>query len=337
MDGDPRHAPGRSLDGAHALQKAIKSELGLFNQMSSFDGQAHQIDVEVEFGKTIQIPWGKFELPGMEEATVKTDTGFEDGRVVFQCHVSCMRRYEDRIRRLLEKVRELATKESLHKGKAFSITFHDAQGQPIAMPTPKFFEFFTDEKPFFRRDLEASIERNILVPIRYADQRKAEGKSLKRGVLFAGEYGVGKTLLASYIARVAIAAGWTFIYVKNPAELPQALRWAVQYQRVVVFAEDTERVAGLERTNAVNDLLNQLDGIDGKTAEIITVMTSNHPKRINPAMRRKGRIDLVVPVMPPDAETVIRMVRDLVGSALRRGANLAPGWGKSSMVKSPPT
>ncbi len=314
--------PVAPWDGAHALKKAITSGLGLFNQMSSIDGNAHQLDVEVELGKTVQIPWGQFELPGMDGATVRTDTAFEDGRIVFQCHVECKRLYEQRIRRLLEKVREIATKESLHKGKAFSIAFHDAQGRPDRMPKPKFFKI-TGETPIFRQDLQNSIDRNVLVPIKYAAQRRAQGKSLKRGVLFAGEYGVGKTLLASYIARESTAAGWTFIYVKNPAELPQALQWAVQYQPVVVFVEDIERVAGLDRTKEVNELLNQLDGIDGKASEILTVLTSNHADKINAAMRRPGRIDLVVPVHAPDADTVVRMVEMFAGKLLAPNTDLS--------------
>lgn len=313
--------PVAPWDGAHALQLAINQELGLFNQMSSLDGNAHQIDIEVEFGKTVQIPWGKFELPGMDEAVVRTGTAMEDGRLVFQCHVSCLRKHEPRIRRLLDTVREIALTQSLHKGKAFSISFTDGSGNTIEMPKPKFFALTPDE-PIFRKDLQSSIERNVFVPIKLAAERKAHGMSLKRGVLFAGEYGVGKTLLASYIARTAIAAGWTFIYVKNSAELPQALQWAMQYQPVVVFAEDVERVAGLDRTEKVNTLLNQLDGVDGKASEILTVLTTNHSDRINAAMRRPGRIDLVVPVLPPDAETVERMVRAFAGASLDAGEDL---------------
>ncbi|TSC81980.1 MAG: hypothetical protein G01um101419_699 [Parcubacteria group bacterium Gr01-1014_19] len=314
--------PVAPWDGASALQKAIKSELGLFNQMGDgWDGKAHQIDVEVELGKTIQVPWGTFQLPGMEGATVKTDTGFEDGRIVFLCNIVCKRRFEQRIRRLLDVVRKIAMKESLHRGKAFSISFLDSLGRAEAMPKPKFFEL-TKDVPIFREDLQNSIDRNVLIPIRYAKERKEQGRSLKRGILFAGEYGVGKTLLASYIARAATEAGWTFIYVRNPAELPQALKWAVQYQPVVVFVEDIDRVAGIDRNTEVNVLLNQLDGIDGKATEIMTVLTSNHADKINPAMRRPGRIDLVVSVLPPDAETVKKMVRIFAGGSLEEGTDL---------------
>lgn len=299
--------PVSPWDGAMALMKAIAQNIGVVIQQEGHGG-AHQMDVEVELGKTVQVPWGTFELPGMEDARVSTDTSFENGRVVFQCHVRCKRRYEPRVRRLLDRVREIATKESLHRGKAFSIAFRDDDGDPIGMPKPKFFEFMNEE-PIFRSDLAAAIERNVFVPIQHADSLIKMGESLKRGILFAGNYGVGKTLLASHIARVATKAGWTFIYVKDSDELPVALRYAQQYQPVVVFTEDVDRVAGPERTNEVNELLNQLDGIDSKSAKIMTILTSNHPDQINAAMRRPGRIDLVLEVLPPDADTVIRMIK----------------------------
>ncbi len=312
-------------DGAMALKKAIEENIGVFIQKRCSCGDpacgVHQMDVETELGKTVQVPWGTFELPGMENAEVKTDTDTENGHIVFSCHVKCKRRYEDRVRRLLDKVREFAMKESLHRGKAFSIAFRDEDDEPIKMPKPKFFEYMNEE-PIFRSNLTAAIERNVFVPIRHADDLIKMGESLKRGVLFAGNYGVGKTMLASHIARVATKAGWTFIYVKDSEELPEALRYAQQYQPVVVFAEDVDRIAGKERTDDVNELLNQLDGIDNKTAKIMTILTSNHPDRINPAMRRPGRIDLVLEVLPPDADTVIRMIKHFAHGNLDSKADL---------------
>lgn len=313
--------PVSPWDGALALVHSIESELGAVIQNEGFGG-AHQIDVEVELGKTIAVPWGSFELPGMKGATVETGTAVREGRVVFECHVNCKRRYEPRVRRLLDAVRERATKESLHRGKAFSIAFNDEDGDPIPMPSPKFFEIKGDE-PIFRDELTDAIERNVFVPIRHAKDMAAMGESLKRGILFAGKYGVGKTLLASYIARVATAAGWTFIYVKDSEELPEALRYAQQYQPVVVFAEDIDRVAGVERTDEVNELLNQLDGIDSKSSQIMTIVTTNHIELINEAMCRPGRIDKVVAVLPPDAPTVVRMIRAFAGSQLALRADLS--------------
>ena len=316
--------PVSPWDGAHALKEALQRELGIVIHRGCAAGccPPKQIDVEVDFGKTISIPWGRFSLPNMSGATITTATNTVEGRMVFQCRVACERRFERRLRRLLDKIREIATTESLHRGKAFTITFKDpVTGKPIEMASPKFFELSSNE-PIFSRKLASSIERNIFTPIRNADQLSRAGKSLKRGVAFVGKYGVGKTLLASHVARIATKHGWTFIYVKDSTELPEALRFAQQFQPVVVFAEDVDRVAGTERTNEVNGLLNQLDGIDGKTAKIMTIVTSNHPDRINEAMRRPGRINLTLSVSPPDRETVGRMIRSFAGSTLDPKADL---------------
>lgn len=312
--------PVSPWDGALALVKAIEEQLGVVIQQDKRGG-ADQIDIEVELGKTVSVPWGAFELPGMEGAEISTDTGYEEGRIVFKCHVECKRRYEPRVRRLLDMVRDIASKNSLHKGKAFSIAFYDDEGDQISMPKPKFFKL-SNEEPIYRTDLTSAIERNVFVPIQHSDSLEAMGESLKRGVLFAGDYGVGKTLLASHIARVATAAGWTFIYVKDSTELPEALRYAQQYQPVVVFAEDIDRVAGLERTDEVNELLNQLDGIDGKGTKIMTILTSNHPDQVNAAMRRPGRIDMVLEVLPPDEEAVKRMIDKFADGTIDSNADL---------------
>lgn len=315
--------PVAPWDGALALMKAIERNLGVFIQNEGCcGGGADQLDVEVELGETISVPWGNFELPGMEEAQVYTDTTSEGGRVVFQCHVECKRKFEDRVRRLLDTAREIALKESMHRGKSFSIAFRDDDGDRVRMPKPKFFEFL-DETPIFRRDLTEAIERNVFVPIRHAKELQEMGESLKRGVLFAGNFGVGKTMLASHIARVANEFGWTFIYVKDAEELPEALCYAQQYQPVVVFAEDVDRVAGIKRTKKVNELLNQLDGVDSKSAKIMTILTSNHPEQINAAMLRPGRVDLALQVLPPDAETVESMVRHYAGNSLKTKTDLS--------------
>lgn len=317
--------PVAPWDGAMALKKAIEKNLGVFNQMNCACGNpdcgVHQMDVEIGIGESIRVPWGTFELPGMEGAEVTTRMSEEEGRNVFACEVKCKRRYEDRVRRLLDTVREIASKESLHRGKAFSISFHDEDGDLLDMPKPKFFEFSKDV-PIFNAALTKAIERNIMVPIKHPQSIIEMGESLKRSAAFVGHYGGGKTLLASHIARVATENGWTFMYVKDAKELPMALQYAQQYQPVVVFAEDVDRIAGLERTDDVNDLLNQLDGIDSKSSQIMTIVTSNHPERINPAMRRPGRIDLFLEVLPPDSDTVGRMIRHYAGAMLDAQADL---------------
>lgn len=316
-------------DGAMALNKAINEILGFAVAQEipggwfSADEPPTEIEVEYELGKTMTVRWGRFKLPGMDNAIAETGVMQDDttGEFNFTAKITTVRRHQARARRILDRMREISMTESIHKGKAFQIQFHDADGDLIPIPTPKFFRF-NRELPVFRKELQDAIERNIFTPIRHATELQQMGESLKRGVLFAGPYGTGKTMLASAIADYATQHEWTFIYVKDSAELPQALMYARKFQPVVVFAEDVDRIAGMERTDQVNNLLNQLDGVDSKSAQIMTILTSNHSNKVNAAMRRPGRIDMVLQVQPPDAETVTRMVKAFLGESLEKDANL---------------
>lgn len=317
--------PVAPWDGALALASAVRETLGPITMTchcGNPDCGVKQMDVMVGLNESIQVPWGSISLPGMENAHAVMDTHEEvSGRVVFQVNIQCKRKYEARIRRLLDSVREQALKHSLHRGKAFSIAFYDDDNDPIPMPMPKFFDLGS-ETPIFNADVQNAIDRNILVPIRHTVQMATMGESLKKGVLAAGVFGVGKTLLANYVARVATENGWTFIYVKSPEELTEALQFAHMYEPAVVFCEDVDRVAGPNRDGDVNELMNELDGVDGKTTRIITILTTNAPENINPGMRRPGRIDVVLDIQPPNAETVQKMVRGFAADALDPGADL---------------
>jgi hypothetical protein len=304
-------------DGAFAFHTAVQKRFG----SDAHEISSAKMSVEVELGKTIQIPWGMFFIPALN-AKFLMDTREENGREVFTYVLVCERRREKECQEFLDEMRKVALSNSIHRGKAFTISFHDEYDSRQVAPVPKFFDMAGDE-PFFSATLMDKIERNVFVPIRYAKGVEEMQERNKRGILFAGKFGVGKTLLAGKIAREATAHGWIFIYVKDATELPEALQFAEHYQPVVVFAEDVDRVAGEERTDEVNDLLNQLDGIDSKSAQIMTILSSNRPELINEAMRRPGRIGVVLEVLPPDAETVERMIRHYAGKTLSAKSDLS--------------
>jgi ATP-dependent 26S proteasome regulatory subunit len=54
----------------------------------------------------------------------------------------------------------------------------------------------------------------------------------------------------------------------------------------------------------MNEILNTIDGVETKGRSILTIFTTNHHKRINPALRRPGRIDLIVNFSNPNKDTV---------------------------------
>lgn len=308
--------PGFLFDAALALVKALEQKFGWVLPKTGLMMSAHQLNVEVARGKTIAVPWGRFSLPGLgQEGYIQTDIDYLEDRVALQVHVRVKRKYEKAVKELLELTREIVAKESIYRGKAIEIQFRDEDGDLKSMPIPRFLDL-DNTQPIFRRSLESDIDTYILTPIKHSDAVRRQKIPLKRGILLAGPYGTGKTLAAQMIANTAVENGWTFLYVRNVEELPDALQFAEMYQPCVIFAEDVDRVAGLERDDDVNELLNTLDGVDGKTREVMTVLTTNHVSQIHPAFLRAGRTDAILEVTPPDAEAVSRLIRQYAGSLL---------------------
>lgn len=312
-------------DGALALAKALEEQFGFALQQAewTFFGKRPpaKISIEIAPGQTAQVPWGSFSLPGING---KVSTGIVqlDGRAVFQVVAEVKHANEGQIKALFQRVRAIAMAESIYRGKAISISFNDPETGRRSIPQIT-FPRISDATVILNRALEQSIEVNLLTPIRYTEATRKAGIPLKRGALLAGVYGTGKTLTANMVAREATQHGWTFIYVTEAGELAEALRFAQQFQPAVVFAEDIDAtVSGHERTDEINELLNTLDGIGSKSDETITIMTSNHPESITPAMRRPGRIDLVLEVAPPDAEAATRLLHHYGRGMLAPGQDL---------------
>jgi ATP-dependent 26S proteasome regulatory subunit len=63
-----------------------------------------------------------------------------------------------------------------------------------------------------------------------------------------------------------------------------------------------------ERDEALNNILNTIDGIDTKTKPIVTILTTNHPEKISRGFLRAGRIDTIIHMGAPDAKTAERFV-----------------------------
>lgn len=304
-------------DGALALVQAIEEQFGfVFAEATpGWFGPSppREISVEVGPGRTKRVPWGRFRMPGTDnpDNVIITSTEMKNGRMQFRINVECQRKYEPLVRELARRTREIVSTSSIYRGQAIRIRFRDEHGDTIELPEPRFLDFSTLDLStlVFNRDLEKMLDTNITTPILHAAACRAAGVPLKRGVLLAGPYGTGKTLMAYKAARDAIKAGWTFLYLEDVRELSEAIRFAQQYSPCVIFAEDLDRaVSGSKRTVEVDQILNTIDGIDSKTSEIMVVLTTNHLDQINEAMLRPGRLDVVLHIAPPNAEAVGRLI-----------------------------
>lgn len=303
-------------DGANALDICLKDQFGwaAAEATPGFFGSTppKMITIEVGPGLTRKIPWGRFSLPGVE-GFLQTGVQRKNGRICFTCYAVVKRKDEKTIEALYDRIGKYLNEHSIYAGQAIKIRFRDDDGNQLEMPEPSFLpvEHVSRDMLVYSKDVTEAIETNLFTPIERIADCRANGIPVKRGVLLGGPYGTGKTMAATVASRLAVDNGVTYLYVPHCDELGDAIEFAKQYSRsaCVIFCEDIDRAITGERSVAMDDILNILDGIDTKNSQIITVLTTNHLLDINPAMLRPGRLDAIINVEAPDAEAVERLIR----------------------------
>ena len=155
----------------------------------------------------------------------------------------------------------------------------------------------------------------FLAPLRNPEIRKLYGKSLSGGLLLYGPPGCGKT----YIARaLAGEVGAAFMNVRisdvlghyigdSENNLHDVFETARACAPVVLFLDEIDAV-GMRRSPSsasymrpvTNQLLMELDGIGSDNEGVFILAATNTPWDVDPALRRPGRFDRCVAVLPPD-------------------------------------
>jgi transitional endoplasmic reticulum ATPase len=127
-----------------------------------------------------------------------------------------------------------------------------------------------------------------------------------------GPYGTGKTLLAFKLAKRAIENKWSFIYLKSPKLLSETLRMSKTLDKngngIIVFVEDIDQVTKGERNEALQDILNTLDGGDTKDMNVISMFTTNHLELIEPTFLRGKRIGTIISLGYLNAKTAEKYI-----------------------------
>jgi transitional endoplasmic reticulum ATPase len=255
----------------------------------------------------IQVPWGSFKLPNVENL-IQVANQEHEGRPVLIIHGTVRKKERGVLLELAKLTREFLKTHSIFKGKAFTIPV-DEDGDLEVMEPPTFMDVASAKRDqlLLNDEVIRQVETSLWGPIQHTALCRQHQIPLKRGVLLEGPYGCGKSLTASITAKLAQDNGWTFVNLDKVQGLKAALEFAVRYQPAVVFAEDIDRIME-ERDEEANDLINTIDGVLSKNAEVMVVLTTNHVEKIQPVMLRPGRLDAVIRIPAPDAATVEKLV-----------------------------
>ncbi|RYH05352.1 MAG: ATP-binding protein, partial [Alphaproteobacteria bacterium] len=224
---------------------------------------------------------------------------------------------------LAQLTRDLLLTQSIFKGKAFTIPVDD-DGDLEVMEPPVFMDVRNTDPSqlLLNQDVVDQVRTSLWGPIQNTEACRTNRIPLKRGVLLEGPYGCGKSLTASITAKLAQDNGWTFINLDKVQGLKAALEFANRYQPAVIFAEDIDRLVE-ERDEDANDLINTIDGVLSKHAEVMVVLTTNHIEKIQQVMLRPGRLDAVISIPAPDSPTVQALVRMYGRNTIAKNTDLS--------------
>uniref|UniRef100_A0A8C3PNG9 Peroxisomal ATPase PEX1 n=1 Tax=Calidris pygmaea TaxID=425635 RepID=A0A8C3PNG9_9CHAR len=175
------------------------------------------------------------------------------------------------------------------------------------------------------KDVKQILMDTIMLPAKYPELFANLPIRQRSGVLLYGAPGTGKTLLAGAVAR---ESGMNFISIKGPELLSKYIGASEQAVRdifsraqaakpCIVFFDEFDSIAprrGHDNTGVtdrvVNQLLTQLDGVEGLQGVYVLAATSR-PDLIDPALLRPGRLDKCLYCPPPDQNSRYEILKAL--------------------------
>lgn len=162
------------------------------------------------------------------------------------------------------------------------------------------------------------------------DPKKFEaiGARMRRGIIFYGPSGTGKTTLAKATAGQAKvpffscnASQFCQIYVGvGPKRVKDLFKKAKQSAPSIIYIDEIDAIgnrksfgmfndgAGSEKNSTVNQLLSEMDGFSSHQ-HVLVVASTNRLEMIDPALLRAGRFDLKIKVSLPSEQERLNILK----------------------------
>ena len=196
-------------------------------------------------------------------------------------------------------------------------------------------------------EVKNRLEAAFLAPMRNPELRKLYGKSLRGGLLLYGPPGCGKTFIARAVAgelgarfiTVSFADLIDMFVGRSERNIHELFEVARRNSPCVLFLDEVDAI-GQKRSqlrntpmrSAVNQLLLELDDVASDNTGVFLLAATNHPWDVDSALRRPGRFDRTLLVLPPDGparEGVFRYhlrERPVAGIDLAKLAKITDGY-----------
>jgi len=202
-------------------------------------------------------------------------------------------------------------------------------------------------------EVKERLEAAFLAPVRNPELGKLYGKSLRGGLLLYGPPGCGKTFIARALAGeleasfmpVSLADVLDMYIGQSERNIHEMFDVARRNKPCVIFLDEVDAI-GQKRSQmrnsaargAVNQLLSEMDGIANNNEGVFVLGATNHPWDVDVALRRPGRFDRTVLVLPPDAparEAILRYYlrdRPIANIDTRKLTELTDGYSGADLA-----
>lgn len=298
----------RPWDGAAAFERTMIELSGTAgigkDTYSFFEGKQPPKKVTIDTGvsTTMQVPWGQVEFPLFEATFVLDSAHSREFGLLFELRVEAKRKYSKQIDGFFQKLEENLKKHSIYKGKAIT-----GAEVPLFIDTSR----VKPEMVVYSGEVLDQLDANLWSVINHTSVMRNLGMPIKRSVLVEGPYGTGKTLAGMLTAQAAERNGWTFILCRPEDDLFNTLKTAQVYAPAVVWFEDIDTVAtaGTGTEEKLSKLLDALDGVTSKGAEVLAGFTTNHVDRLQKGVMRPGRLDAIVHIAELDAAGFEKLIK----------------------------